>query len=228
MHDSSAHTPNPHEAAAGGVLPESSAEHLLVRVAMRDRAAFAELYERAAPQVLRVLRRILGESASAEDLLQDVFWHVWERADRFDPGRGRAHVWLIVIARSKAIDFVRRHRRERTVGSKGPKGSVGRTEGSAEAAPLDVRAPVDPDPLETEDEHDKVRAELRALPAEQRVLLECAFFDGQTHAEIAKSLGLPLGTVKTRIRSALATLRAAFVEKPKTENLPEQGKEGHR
>ncbi len=141
---------------------------------------------------------MLHDEREAEDLLQDGFVQVWEKASTFDPARGSALTWTAMIFRHKAIDRMRvLGRRTRMVDS-----------AALETATLGAQnhAGAD-DEAESNERAANVRTALKALPQEQRQLIECAFLKGLTHHVIADSLGLPLGTVKTNIRRGLLRLR---------------------
>lgn len=162
---------------------------LHARLVAGDPAALADLYDLAAGLVFGLVLRILRDRAEAEDVVQEVFVQVWRQAERFDPARGSLNAWLCTIARTRALDRLRRRaaRREEPEGSQPPA----------------VEAPRPEDAL-------AVRAALESLPAPQREALALAYFEGLTHTEIAARLGEPLGTVKTRIRAALLRLRGAL------------------
>ena len=170
---------------------------LLDRIARGDADALALLYDRYAPRVLGLTTRILGDPDEAEDVLQEVFLQVW-RAPRFDPSRGAVLTWLLVLARSRAIDrlrSLRRRGRDRQV--------------DVAAADLPSGQDVERDAGSAQ-EGSAVRRALADLPAEQRRALELAYFDGYTQTEIAELTGAPLGTVKTRLRQGMMKLRDTF------------------
>ena len=175
---------------------------LLQRIAARDDTALAALYDRHCRAAYSLILRILRSAADADDVLQETFVRVWTRADTYDLRLGSPAAWLIRIARNRAIDRVRA-RRVRADISVAP---AVREDGS-------VVVP-EPETWKTPEHelHDTrttgaVGAALAHLPAVQRQLIEAAFFDGYTHHELAARFGVPLGTVKTRIRSGLAALR---------------------
>ena len=155
--------------------------------------AMAQLYDRYSSIVYSVALRVLGDTGAAEDVLQDVFMQLWRKPENFDANRGSLAAWLAVIARHRAIDVLRKRKPE--------------TDISEVVIALD---------LDLEEEAgrklaiEKVRRALAGMAAEQRKAVELAFFEGLTHSEIAAKLGEPLGTVKTRIRSALIALRKAM------------------
>jgi RNA polymerase sigma-70 factor (ECF subfamily) len=175
---------------------------LLRRVAVRDEAALAELYDRYASLLLAVTRRILGAAAEAEEVLQDAFFQVWLQADRYNPSRSSVSTWLVLIARSRALDRLRSRRSlERAT-----------TAAAAEPAPpADASSGGEARVLNAE-RSARVRSALDELPAEQRDVLELAFFGGLSQSEIAATTGAPLGTVKTRALLAMKKLRQALRE----------------
>lgn len=152
-----------------------------------------ELYDRHSCLVYSVALRVLGDTGAAEDVLQEVFLQLWRKPGAFDAARGKLAPWLAVIARHKAIDQVR-GRREQT---------------DIEDIIVSVDAHLE-EAADRERATAKARAALATMPAEQRRVLEMAFFQGLTHTEIAEQTGDPLGTVKTRIRSGLMQLRKVF------------------
>ncbi len=166
---------------------------LLLMVKKGDEHAMATLFDRYSKIVYSVALRVLRDPASAEDVLQEVFMQIWRNADGFIATRGSLGGWLAVVSRNRSIDVLRRRR---------PTESV---DDIPLASPYDLA-----DEAERNSMMEKARAIIHLLPPEQRKTLEMAFFDGLTHSEIAEMTGDPLGTVKTRIRSALAALRKAF------------------
>jgi RNA polymerase sigma-70 factor (ECF subfamily) len=173
---------------------------LLRLVAERRPEGLAALYDRHAPQLLSLARRILGTAGEAEDLVQEVFVHAWNSSSRYDPSRSSVSTWLVLITRSRAIDRLR-HRQV-----------VDRVHEAAHRdAPADEHA--SPDGVEsvlTRERRERVRRELENLPPEQRQVLEMAFYQGLSQAEIAARADLPLGTVKTRTLLAMKKLRSAL------------------
>jgi RNA polymerase sigma-70 factor, ECF subfamily len=142
-----------------------------------------------------VLNRILRDTQAAEEILQDIFYQLWRNAGQFDASRGSLPGWLLVIARNRAISRLRRHN-------------------PASGEELLENTVVLPTNLESSIAQQqmvgKVRGAMESLPKEQRAALELAYFEGLTHSEIAARTGDPLGTVKTRLRSALETLKRNF------------------
>jgi len=155
--------------------------------------AMADLYDRYSGIVYGVALRVLADTTAAEDVLQEVFLQLWRRPQVFDAERGRLAPWLAVIARNRAIDVVRKRQQQEDIDELPISSGVDLEDGSARRLALE-----------------KVRSVLASLPQEQRQALEMAFFEGMTHTEIARKTGEPLGTVKTRIRSALLAVRKAF------------------
>jgi RNA polymerase sigma-70 factor (ECF subfamily) len=166
---------------------------LLALVQRGDEGAMASLFDRYSKVVYSVALRVLRDPASAEDVLQEIFMQIWRSPESFVATRGSLGGWLAVVSRNRSIDALRRKR---------PTESV---EEMALASPYNLG-----DEAERNSMIEKARAVMVRLPLEQRKTLEMAFFDGLTHSEIAEMTGDPLGTVKTRIRSGLLSLRKAF------------------
>jgi RNA polymerase sigma-70 factor (ECF subfamily) len=166
---------------------------LLDLVQRGDEYAMASLFDRYSKVVYSVALRVLRDPASAEDVLQEVFMQIWRNPGGFVATRGSLGGWLAVVARNRSIDTLRRKRPTEQVDE------------MALASNYNLA-----DEAERNSMMEKARGVIRLLPMEQRKTLEMAFFDGLTHSEIAEMTGDPLGTVKTRIRSALTSLRKAF------------------
>jgi RNA polymerase sigma-70 factor (ECF subfamily) len=169
--------------------------------AARDPAAAEELFERFASRVYGLGIVMLGSDAAAQDLVQDTFVKLWRGAARYDPARGRLETWVLLVARSLAIDALRRRVLEVRVAQR----TAPPREASDEPGP-DQRA-------ETADLSERARRAMAALTDGQRAALELAYFGGKTSAEVAELEGIPLGTAKTRIRTALLKLRDALEER---------------
>jgi RNA polymerase sigma-70 factor (ECF subfamily) len=169
---------------------------LVERVAAGEMDAAAELYDRYAAQVYALARRIVRNDGDAEDVVQEVFSQAWRTADRYDSRRGSVVGWLLTITRTRAIDKIRARQARPDTG------------GAALPAGLAAADPSQPDVLVAAEQASRVRAALLELPAPQRTALELAYYEGLTQSEIADRLSEPLGTVKTRMRTALSTLRA--------------------
>jgi RNA polymerase sigma-70 factor (ECF subfamily) len=167
---------------------------LLARVVDRDERAVEELYARYAGPLYSLAYQVTRAERFAQDVVQEVFVAVWRDAARFDPSRGAVGPWLFSLARHKAIDLVRREQNVRR-----------------RTADVDLELREADDDVDAEAwagiRRDRVRAAVGELSPLQREALELAFFQGLTHVEVAEALGIPLGTAKTRIRSALLRLR---------------------
>ena len=169
-----------------------SDEDLLRRVADRDQSAMAVIFDRHGRLVYSIALRVLKDTAAAEDVMQEIFFRLWQDPTRRGSDRGSLAAWLAVVARNRAVDGLRRRK------------------------PTD---PVDEVPLAAKGDlaeevvqrglMEKLQRQMEKLPAEQHRPIDMAFFEGLTHNEIAERTGLPLGTIKTRIRSGLLSLREA-------------------
>lgn len=163
----------------------------------RDRAAFVLLFSHYAPRVKTFLQRRGADAAQAEELAQEALLAVWRKADQFDPGRATAAAWIFAIARNLRIDALRRARLAIPV-----------------ADPTDDPVPPPPaDALLAADQRARrLHDAIATLPAEQSEALRLAYFDERSHSEMETALAIPLGTVKSRLRLAMARLRAALGE----------------
>jgi RNA polymerase sigma-70 factor, ECF subfamily len=178
---------------------ESSDLELASRMSAGDAGALAICYDRYASRVLGFLIKLVGSREDAEDLLQVTFLEAWRRTHRYDPSRSRLDAWLYMIARSRALDHLRRRR----------------TDGEKIAAcvcePLTPEEPSEG--LERVESLRRLRNALRQLPLDQSEALGLAFFAEMTHVEIADRLNIPLGTIKTRIRLGMMRLREILAER---------------
>ena len=173
---------------------------LLVAVSGGCRNSFALLYERTHRRIFGIVLRIVPHRGQAEEVLQDVYAKVWARSDQFDAERGLVVYWLASIAHRAAIDAMRREARRPSAW----KDDSGDSDPYSEfASPAEGPAEL----CEQSQACSLVRAQLRALPADQRESLMMAFVEGLTHCEIAARLSCPLGTIKSRIRRALMSMR---------------------
>jgi RNA polymerase sigma-70 factor (ECF subfamily) len=180
-------------------LPADESASLIARVARGDREAFSRFYDACAGLAFGVIQRVLRDRAAAEEVLQEVFWQVWREADRYDQRRGSPEAWLLMRARTRAIDKLRSiRRRDKTfvmpVNEAVPRPAAG--EGNDPGAAVADRG--------------LVESALAQLSPAQRQVIELAFFEGLTQSEIAGRLGEPLGTVKTRVRLGLERLRGVL------------------
>lgn len=163
------------------------------QIRRRQPAALSEVYDLYSTVVYSVALRVLRDGAAAEDVMQEVFLKLWQQPDSFADRRGSLCGWLAVVSRNRAIDRIRGRKRLENVDD------------------LQLSNGLD---LGTEAEREimleKVRTVMADIPVDQRQAVEMAFFEGHTHTEIAERTGQPLGTVKTRIRSALIAIRKAL------------------
>jgi RNA polymerase sigma factor (sigma-70 family) len=167
-------------------------EELLAAIARGDDRALGELYDRLGGVAYRLAVRVLRDPALAQDAVQDGFLAAWRTAAAFDPARGKASTWLLTLVHRRAVDVVRREDRRR-------------------AEPLDD-APVPAgdatdESAEVREERRRVQAALAQLPPDQREALELAYYGGLSQSELAERLGVPLGTVKSRMFTGLSKLR---------------------
>lgn len=167
----------------------------------RDRAAFSALFQHFAPRVKTFMRRSGASDASAEELAQETLLTVWRKAEQFDPASGGAAAWIFTIARNLRIDALRRQKR------------------TAAAVPtdIDIEFVVDDAPspdliVASRQAGDRVRAALSSLSPDQWRVIELSFYQEKAHSEIAQILGIPLGTVKSRVRLAMGKLRTLLGE----------------
>jgi RNA polymerase sigma-70 factor (ECF subfamily) len=165
---------------------------LLERVEQGDAQALAAIYDKYSKVVYSVALRVLRDPASAEDVLQEIFMQLWRKPGAFSMDKGSLPGWLAILARNRSIDLQRRKRPTDSVEDVVLASSFNLAEASEHNIMIE-----------------KARGWMELLPTEQRQMLYLAFFDGLTHAEIAEKTGSPLGTIKTRIRRALQTLRKA-------------------
>ena len=170
---------------------EISDADLITQVARQDESAFAELYRRYARSVLGLALRRIGDRGRAEDAVQETFASLWRSASRYDPGKGPGAPWLFTVARNTVIDILRR---------------------SPELAVADGAEQTADEPGPAEDGRDRAGrrgvsiARSRRLPEAERTVIELAYWSGLSQSEVAEFLNVPLGTVKTRTRTALGRL----------------------
>jgi RNA polymerase sigma-70 factor (ECF subfamily) len=178
-------------------------EDLMTLVERNDADAFAVLYDRHGAAAYSLAHRIVGDSAIAEDVTQEAFLSVWRSGARFDAARGSVRSWTLGIVRNRAIDALRR--------ASGPAPKLDLDDDAAlEARPSDELT--DSQAIRRETSR-RVQGALRELPAEQSEVIGLAYFGGFTHSEIADMLGMPLGTVKGRMRLGLEKIRVKLAER---------------
>lgn len=164
--------------------------HLMSAIRAGNQEAMAHIYDRYSPIVYSVALRVLGETAAAEDVLQEIFLQLWRNPSSFDASRGNLAPWLAVVARNRALDTLRKRRPQ--------------TEIDEATVLVDLDLATD---AERKRRTAKIRSILQQMPAAQRTALEMAYFEGYSHSEISEKTGEPLGTIKTRIRTGLMLLR---------------------
>jgi len=186
-----------HAVVETGPTPASEDE-LLLATARGDQEAFAALYDRLAPLVHGIVRRVVRDPAQSEEVSQEVFVEIWRTAVRFDPDRGTARSWALTMAHRRAIDRVRSEQsaRDRTE----------RVAHGQHARDFDEVS----ERVEVGIEHEQVRSALGSLTDLQRQAVELAYYQGYTYREVAELLDTPLGTIKTRMRDGLIRLRDAL------------------
>lgn len=170
----------------------------IVRLGTGDRAALEDVYRTTSAKLFGICLRILGDRKEAEDALQDVYVTLFRRADRYDPSRASPITWLAVLARNRAIDRVRRLR------ARSADAPVEMAEALADPAPLVESV------LLQQEGADRLHECLDKLDGDQASGIRDAFFGGHTYAELAERTGVPLGTMKSRIRRGLAGLKACL------------------
>ena len=184
------------------VLHRLADEDLIPLVERKDAAAFELVYDRHGGAAYSLAYRIVGDRGSAEDVTQEAFLSLWRSGARYDRARGSVRTWLLGVVRNRAIDALRRQAtRAPTV--------------ELELERLPDQGPytelTDAEALRQEAARE-VRGALRMLPADQLKVIELAYFGGLSHSEIAEALGMPLGTVKGRMRLAMEKIRSALAE----------------
>jgi len=172
---------------------------LLQRIAARDSSALADLYDRHSRLLFGLILRIVRDRAEAEEILQEAFVRMWTRAETYDTVLGGPLPWMVRVARNLAIDRLRAQRVRAAISTQAPDGRT------ADAIASDIQGP---EAVVVDTQRSQALTDaLAVLPAEQRQLIAAAFFEGYTHSELARRFGLPVGTVKTRIRSGMIAMR---------------------
>jgi RNA polymerase sigma-70 factor (ECF subfamily) len=170
---------------------------LMRRVAARDEQAFKELYQEYGKAIYSLAYRILQNAGSAEEVTQDAFLKVWQQRTRWDPERGKLKNWLLTITQFTAIDRLRQERRQPNLHPE-------------PVEDMDERIVISLNELRWQ-EGTALRMLIAQLPAEQAVLIDLAFFQGMSHNDIAVTTNIPLGTVKTRLRTGIQRLRELWL-----------------
>ena len=182
-------------------VPHDDDRALLRRMASGDEAALGALYDLWSERVHALALWILKDADEAEDVVEETFWQVWRTADQYQGQRSAGSTWIMMIARSRALDRLRARKR-RADWTAAP-GTVGALQDQQ-----DDRSPeATGSRLESPDQQSRLVSAVAALPPDQRIALELAYFEGLSHGEIAERTAQPLGTVKTRIRLAMQKLR---------------------
>lgn len=167
---------------------------LVRRIAGGDESALAALYDSWAQPVYSVVAQLLMDADGAEDVVEETFWQIWQRASSYDASRGSVRTWILTIARSRALDRLRSRKRNR----------------EDQSADLNIYRDQAPDPAQNVERGERtnlVREALHELPEDQRRALELAYFRGLSQSEIADLLNEPLGTIKTRMRLGMQKMR---------------------
>ena len=170
-------------------------DRLVEGIAAGDQNAFSELYDRIAPRVLGLIKRVLIDHSQSEEVAQEVFLEVWKTAARFESGRGKAMTWILTMAHRRAIDRVRASQagrdRDERIGKRDTEIDFDQVSETAE-----IRI-----------EHERVKRAMARLTELQRDAITLAYYGGYSHTEVAEILSVPLGTVKTRLRDGMIRLR---------------------
>ena len=181
------------------VLPDPaqdlSIESLLRDVAAGDRTAFAEVYDRISSRVMGLVTRLLRDRAQSEEVTQEVFLEIWQQAGKFDANKGSGMAWVLTMAHRRAIDRIRAsqksHERDLKIGIRDMERDF---DGVSESVEIRI-------------ENERVKRSMSRLTALQREAVILAYYGGYSHSEMAEILGIPLGTVKTRLRDGMIRLR---------------------
>ena len=194
-----------HSTFSRSILPDTvkdqdSRDHdigLLRRIAGKDRDAFAEFYDKYSTLLFSIASKILNDAAEAEDVLQETFVQIWEKAGSFDPNLGQPVGWVVTLVRNRAIDRIRSSQRRILLAK----------EAGAEFAIAATSAEIANETVNGREKAKLIQSAIVDLPPEQRRAIEMAFFSGLTQNEISEKMKEPLGTIKARIRRGLLKLR---------------------
>ena len=201
MHETPASKTHPEAGGVSSPYSDPTLAELMQRIARQDEAAFGELYEATVGRLYTLARAIIRNTADAEEIVIDTYTQIWQTAGRYDGNRGTVMGWIVTICRSRALDLLR-HQQMRQRNSSAD--VVSDDLGGADCGPEAL--------LEQLQQNSRVYQALAAVTPIQRQVLARAFFRGLSHQEIAEATSLPLGTVKSHIRRALAVLRLELHE----------------
>jgi RNA polymerase sigma-70 factor (ECF subfamily) len=180
---------------AEDTAPAVTNEDLLARVAQGDRAAFAELYDRTAPRVFGLVKRLLRDHAQSEEVTQEIFLEIWQSATRYEPAKGGAMSWMLTMSHRRAVDRVRASQASRDRDTRvGIRDHVPAFDSVAEDVEVQI-------------ESERVKEAMKRLTELQRQAVTLAYFGGYSHSEVSAMLKVPIGTVKTRLRDGMIRLR---------------------
>lgn len=182
---------------------EVTDEQLMARIQAQDDAALATLYRRHTPLLRTVIARVVHNEHDVDDLLQEVFLELWNRADHYDEGKGKALGWIVTLARRRAIDRIRRRQAYARAEE--------RLRLETEHEPQQTRHQGVEEDVNASDRAEIFRKLLATLPEAQREALHLAYFRGLSQREIAAKTGIPLGTIKTRLELAVRKIRTAIL-----------------
>lgn len=175
--------------------PTVTNEDLLGRVAQGDRQAFAELYDRTAPRVFGLVKRLLRDHAQSEEVTQEIFLEIWQSATRYDSGKGGAMAWMLTMTHRRAVDRVRASQSSRDRDTRiGIRDFAPEFDSVAENVEIQI-------------ESERVKVAMKRLTELQRQAVSLAYFGGYSHSEVSQMLKVPIGTVKTRLRDGMIRLR---------------------
>lgn len=178
-----------------GTTPAVTSEDLLGRIAAGDRQAFAELYDRTAPRVFGLVKRLLRDHSQSEEVTQEIFLEIWQTASRYDAGKGGAMAWMLTMTHRRAVDRVRASQSSRDRDTRiGIRDFAPEFDSVAENVEIQI-------------ESERVKEAMKRLTELQRQAVSLAYFGGYSHSEVSQMLKVPIGTVKTRLRDGMIRLR---------------------
>jgi RNA polymerase sigma-70 factor (ECF subfamily) len=178
-----------------GTAPVVTSEDLLTRVAQGDRVAFAELYDRTAPRVFGLVKRLLRDHAQSEEVTQEIFLEIWQNASRYEASKGGAITWMLTMTHRRTVDRIRASQASRDRDTR-----IGIRDYAPE---FDSVA----ENVEVQIESERVKQAMKRLTELQRQAVQLAYFGGYSHSEVSEMLKVPIGTVKTRLRDGMIRLR---------------------